>query len=155
MQRADWKRKCCSYLELSLKTMGKKEKNWGYPKRRILSLSDHPHCSWRVALLTVSSSMWLRSDRAGSEVKWKSLSRVRLFVTPWTLVHGFLQVRILEWVAVPFSRGSSQPRIEPRTPTLLKSSYQIKGSKPTNYEESRTQYIRTPGRWIQMSAENL
>ena len=25
-------------------------------------------------------------------------------------VHGFLQSRILEWVAIPFSRGSSQPR---------------------------------------------
>ena len=25
-------------------------------------------------------------------------------------VHGILQVRILEWVAMPFSRGSSQPR---------------------------------------------
>ena len=25
-------------------------------------------------------------------------------------VHGVLQARILEWVAVPFSRGSSQPR---------------------------------------------
>ena len=24
--------------------------------------------------------------------------------------HGILQARILEWVAVPFSRGSSQPR---------------------------------------------
>ena len=24
-------------------------------------------------------------------------------------VHGILQARILEWVAVPFSRGSSQP----------------------------------------------
>ena len=26
------------------------------------------------------------------------------------MVHGILQVRILEWVAIPFSRGSSQPR---------------------------------------------
>ena len=25
-------------------------------------------------------------------------------------VHGILQARILEWVAVPFSRESSQPR---------------------------------------------
>ena len=25
-------------------------------------------------------------------------------------VHGILQTRILEWVAFPFSRGSSQPR---------------------------------------------
>ena len=24
-------------------------------------------------------------------------------------VHGILQARILEWVAVPFSKGSSQP----------------------------------------------
>ena len=25
-------------------------------------------------------------------------------------VHGILQPRILEWAAIPFSRGSSQPR---------------------------------------------
>ena len=41
--------------------------------------------------------------------KWKSLSCVQLFLTPWTVVHGMLQARILGWVAVPFSRGSSQP----------------------------------------------
>jgi len=38
------------------------------------------------------------------------------FSTPWTVdppgssVHGILQARILEWVAISFSRGSSQPR---------------------------------------------
>ena len=32
--------------------------------------------------------------------------------------HGILQTRILEWVAFPFSRRPSQPRIEPRSPTL-------------------------------------
>ena len=42
-------------------------------------------------------------------VKWKSLSCVQLFATPWT-IHGILQSRILEWVAFPFSRGSSQSR---------------------------------------------
>ena len=30
--------------------------------------------------------------------------------TPGSSVHGILQARILEWVAVPFSKGSSQPR---------------------------------------------
>ena len=36
--------------------------------------------------------------------------------TPWTVtlpgssVHGILQARILKWVAISFSRGSSQPR---------------------------------------------
>ena len=43
-------------------------------------------------------------------------SHVRLFATPWTAVHqaplsmGILQARILEWVAMPTSKGSSQPR---------------------------------------------
>ena len=45
-------------------------------------------------------------------------SHVWLCVTPWTiacqppLVHGILQARILEWVAMPSSRGSSWPRDE-------------------------------------------
>ena len=44
-------------------------------------------------------------------VKWKPLSRVQLFVTPMDYTaHGILQARILESVAVPFSRGSSQSR---------------------------------------------
>ena len=47
--------------------------------------------------------------------KWKLLSHGHLFATPWTVaprssVHGILQARILESVAIPFSRGSSQPR---------------------------------------------
>ena len=33
-------------------------------------------------------------------------------------VHGILQARILEWVAFPFAMGSSQPRIEPRSPIV-------------------------------------
>ena len=44
------------------------------------------------------------------------LSHVRLFATlmdcslPGSSVHGILQARILAWVAMPSSRGSSQPR---------------------------------------------
>ena len=29
---------------------------------------------------------------------------------PGSSVHGILQARILEWIAIPFSRGSSLPR---------------------------------------------
>ena len=41
-------------------------------------------------------------------------SHVRLFVTPWTVAHeaplpmGLLQAKILEWVAISSSNGSSQ-----------------------------------------------
>ena len=37
---------------------------------------------------------------------------------PGFSVHGIFQARILEWVAVYFSRGSSWPGIEPRSPAL-------------------------------------
>ena len=33
-------------------------------------------------------------------------------------VHGILQARILEWAAIPFSRGSPDPGMEPATPSL-------------------------------------
>ena len=48
--------------------------------------------------------------------KCQSLSCVYLFMTPvdcsspGSSVRGILQARILEWVAISFSRGSSQPR---------------------------------------------
>ena len=48
----------------------------------------------------------------------KSLIRVWLFVTPWTVAYQvphpmgfFFQARILQWVAISFSRRSSQPRV--------------------------------------------
>ena len=50
------------------------------------------------------------------------------FVTSWTVARqavlsmGILQARILEWVAYAFSRGSSQPRIEPGSPALQADS---------------------------------
>ena len=43
------------------------------------------------------------------------LSHVQLFVTPWTIARqaplsiGILQARILDWVAMPSSRGTSRP----------------------------------------------
>ena len=37
---------------------------------------------------------------------------------PGSSVQGILQERILEWVAIPFFRGSSQLGIEPVSPAL-------------------------------------
>ena len=47
-------------------------------------------------------------------MKCWSLSCIQLFVTPWTvahrlLCHGILRARMLEWVAILFSRRSSWP----------------------------------------------
>ena len=46
----------------------------------------------------------------------QSLSHVLLIATTWTVAHqaplpmGLFQARILEWVAISFSRRSSQPQ---------------------------------------------
>ena len=53
-------------------------------------------------------------------------------MTPWTVTHqaplslGILQARILEWVAMPSSRGSSQPRSP-----ALQEDFELPG-KPKN-----------------------
>ena len=67
--------------------------------------------SLSVSLLWISVCLVIKTCHR----KWKCslLSRIRLFATPWipgSSVHRILQERILEWVAIPFSRGSSQPR---------------------------------------------
>ena len=73
----------------------------------------HPHPHWR---LNSSAKPWLLPYSPGcflswwSEVKWKSLSHAQLLATPWTSPWTSLQARILGWVAVPFYRGSFQPR---------------------------------------------
>ena len=45
---------------------------------------------------------------------WSEVKIAQLCPTLWDpmdyTVHGILQARILEWVAIPLSRGSSQPR---------------------------------------------
>ena len=67
-----------------------------------------------IALLRRSMCLlisWLLSPTAAIlEVKWKSLSCPTLCDPMDYTVHGILQVRVLEWVAFPFFRGSSQPR---------------------------------------------
>ena len=48
-------------------------------------------------------------------------------------VHGILLARMLEWVAVPFSRESSHPGIEPRSPALQVDSLPAESpGKPQN-----------------------
>ena len=51
-----------------------------------------------------------------------TLSDPRDWGLPDSSVHGILQARILEWVAISFSRRSSQPREEPGSAALQADS---------------------------------
>ena len=44
---------------------------------------------------------------------------------PGSSVHGISQAVIQEWIAISFSRGSSRPKIEPRSPELQVDSLLI------------------------------
>ena len=44
---------------------------------------------------------------------------------PGCSVHGSLQARILEWVAIPFSRGSSQPRDQTHVSCIAGRFYSV------------------------------
>ena len=73
----------------------------------------NPHLlHWQADSLPLST----REAHVSDWVSWL-LSHVWLFATAWNVcslpgstVHGILQARILEWVAIPFPKGSSWPR---------------------------------------------
>ena len=49
---------------------------------------------------------------------------------PGSPVHGILQARILEWIAFPFSRGSSQPRNRTQVSRMADSLWTEPPGKP-------------------------
>ena len=51
-----------------------------------------------------------------------SLSEHVYYSQQGSSVHGILQARILEWVAISFSRLSSPPRVEPGSPAVQADS---------------------------------
>ena len=59
--------------------------------------------------LKIWSSVHINDFQRQSEVKVAQLCPILFNPMDYT-VHGIHQTRILEWVAFPFSRGSSQPR---------------------------------------------
>ena len=59
--------------------------------------------------MTLWRIVWSESQRVSRSVMSNSLWPHGLYLTG-SLVHGILQARILEWVAIPFFRGSSHPR---------------------------------------------
>ena len=78
------------------------------------------------------------------EKKVKSLSCVQLFETPMdycslpgSSVRGILQARILEWVAIPFSRGTSRPRDQTRVSHITDRRFTVWATKEaTSYRRN-------------------
>ena len=59
---------------------------------------------------------------------------------PSSSVHGILQARVLEWVAISFSRDLPHVGSEPRSPTLQADSLPTEPlGKPCGHESEQTQ----------------
>ena len=65
-----------------------------------------------MAQLLSLSSVHLHKEikQSGAAQSCPTLCDPMDYNLPDSSVHGIFQARVLEWVAIPFSRGSSQPR---------------------------------------------
>ena len=59
---------------------------------------------------------------------------------PDSSVHGILQARILEWVAIPFSRGSSQPKDQIQVSRIASRLFTVRVTRkaPSNVKTCRS-----------------
>ena len=69
------------------------------------------------------------------------LSRVRLFATPMdcslpgSSVHGIFQARVLDWVAISFSRGSSWPRDQTQVSCIVGRCFTIWATREVPWDK--------------------
>ena len=98
-------------------------RRWNQPSHPVNKHLMHSFCVWGTGLLFcfVYYKMWPLSSRIFQSTMEYSTYSVcaKSRPTPWdpmdcspphSSVHGILQARILEWVAISFSRGSFLPR---------------------------------------------
>ena len=84
------------------------ERRWGYKRGRSSLLG--PMGTFTVLVCERVSEMWNESESVSLTQPCLTLCNPSDSSPAGFSVHGILQARILEWVAIPFSRGSSHPR---------------------------------------------
>ena len=111
--------------------------------------------SWKEGTTTETWGVWLSL----SYVVTKSLSHGWLICGPMdcsppgSSVHGISQARILQWVAILFSRGSSQPRNQTWVFCIGRwiLYHQVIWEAPLS--EYQAQFYQAPQRWPFTAAE--
>ena len=100
-----------------------------YPKDT-LRYVQRDQCTETCAMVLLTDKYMCVSHLVVSDSLWP------LCGLPRSSVHGILQARILEWVAIPFSRGSSWPRDRPWISCIAGRFFAIWATtEDINYEE--------------------
>ena len=133
--------------------------SWPGSKQKVNVSRDTPNplisILWTREGLTIPTG-WMRrlrqradrTKRTSEPMKWSELAQSCLTLcdpmdcrSPGSSVHGILQARILEWVAISFSRGSSQPRDQTQISCLAGGFFTIWATREAQ-EIRETEVIR-------------
>ena len=87
------------------------------PYNMCLPATNSPHSQFIFLYQIIYESEWVKVAQL-CQTLWNPME----CSFPGPSVHGILQARILEWVAIPFSRGSSPPKDRLGAPALQADS---------------------------------
>ena len=100
------------------------------------------------AVLPISGG---RKARLSLEVKWSEVAQLCPTLCnpmdcslPYSSIHGVFQARVLEWVAISFSRGSSQPRDQTWVSRIVVRCFTIWATREVTLFQSRSKYKMIP-----------
>ena len=127
---------------------------------RVISLhwlqTPHSQLTGIQSPLCQSGGYFLPGALCHHEVKWSEVKVFQSCLTLWdpmdcclrgSSVHGILQARILEWIAIPFFRGSSQPWDKTQVSGIAGRFFTIWATSETHQKSARfvLQYLSVLG----------
>ena len=84
-----------------------------------------------ICCFSASPSFWFHKQSMIFCLSW--ISRVHWTSPGCSSVHGILQARIVEWIAILFSRGSSQPRDQTQASHIAGRFFSIWATREARY----------------------
>ena len=111
-----------------------------YGCRVVLFPSTNNLCFLHLVFSTCHTKFTFEvSDHSQNEMKWREFAQSCPTLCdsmdcslPGSSIHGILQARILEWVAISFSRGSSQPRDRTRVSHIAGRLFAVQATRESH-----------------------
>ena len=99
--------------------------------RLCLFLDKKKKKNW-IVNMPLDSLDWIQGQKAYKKIMWREVAQSCPTLcdpidcsVPGSSVHGIFQAIVLEWIAISFSRGSSQPRAGTRVPRFVDRRFTV------------------------------
>ena len=99
------------------------------------------------------SSWWKSESEKWKKVKMKSLGSCPTLCDhmdcslPGSSIHSIFQARVLEWIAISFSRGSSQPRYQSQVSRIAGGCFTVWATDLKCSEHTSKKWFQAPKGW--------